>query len=147
MSKPSVIIRLVEDSASTLDQRLLAAYLATQYWVGWPGEIGSFVRIGETDSPFIHFLLQENIENFAIITASNPFSQLLGEKENEARNAALNENLVACTTLLFPARNISPDGAWPVEHGFCAAGIPEEMAMGLGKKYGQNAVVWWQNTL
>lgn len=143
MSKPRVIIRMLEDSTAAFDQQLLAAYLATQYWVGWPDETGSFVRIGSTSSAFMDFLQQENIGNFVIITASNPFSQLLDEKENAARHAALREDLEGCATLLFPARNISHDGSWPVEHGFCAAGIAAELVLALGKKYGQNAVVWW----
>jgi len=144
LSKPSVIIRMLEDSTAALDQRLLAAYMSTQYWIGWPDENGSFVTIGSTESAFINFLHQENIGNFVIITASNPFSQMLEEKENEARNVALLRDLQGCTTLLLPARNITHDGSWPVEHGFCAAGIWEAVAMGLGRRFGQNAVVWWQ---
>ena len=33
MSKPRVIIRMLEDSTVKLDQQLVAAYLATEYWV------------------------------------------------------------------------------------------------------------------
>ncbi len=135
---------MLEDSTAALDQRLLAAYMSTQYWIGWPDENGSFVTIGSTESAFINFLHQENIGNFVIITASNPFSQMLDEKENMKRNKALKEELLGRTTLLLPARNVSHDGSWPVEHGFCAAGILEAVATGLGMRFGQNAVVWWQ---
>ncbi len=113
---------MLEDSTAALDQRLLAAYMSTQYWIGWPDENGSFVTIGSTESAFINFLHQENIGNFVIITASNPFSQMLDEKENMKRNKALKEELLGRTTLLLPARNISHDGSWPVEHGFMCCG-------------------------
>ena len=48
MSKPHVIIRMLEDSTADLDQQLLAAYMSTQYWIDGPDEKGSFITVSYT---------------------------------------------------------------------------------------------------
>ena len=144
MSKPRVIIRTLEDSPPRLDQSLITAYLATRYRVDWPDETGCFLTIGERESAFTDYREREKIGTCAIITASNPRSEMLGETENARRNLQLQADLARHTTLLFPAQNISLDGDWPPEAGFCAGGIQAETAVMLGHKYEQNAIVWWE---
>lgn len=141
MSKPKLIIRMIEDSPVPLDQSLVSAYLATQYHIAWPDEKGCFLTIGDVDAAFAAFLEAQHIYTFAIITASNPFSKILEDTENERRNLALEKDLKQHATLLIAAQNICPAASWPTEYGFCAVGISEEMAVGLGRKYEQFAVV------
>lgn len=144
MSKPKVIIRTLEDSPLWLDQQLVLAYLATQYWVGWPDEKGVFLSIGGQHPALMPYLLQHNLDHCAIITAWNPRSEILPKSENHLRHIQLHQDLAGCTPLLLPARNISSDGTWPAEAGFFAGGLAAQDAIRLGIKYGQNAIVWWE---
>lgn len=142
MSKPTVIIRTLEDSPVQLDQQLVMAYLSTHYWVEWPDELGHVLRVGDQDSAFLRHLSEQFINSFAIITASNPASLLLTAAENKARKELLEKECMHLQR--YPAQNISPQGDWPHEEGFCFCGMDTATAIALARKHGQNALLFWQ---
>ena len=145
MSKPKVIIRTLEDSPDWLDQQLVKAYLATEYWVDWPTENGLCLRIGEDGGRLREILQSQQIGSFFIITAYNPNSHLLTELENEERDRRLRTDLEAVPGLKNQARNIDPMGKWPDEAGYCVCGADAAEVLRLGRKYGQNALLHWQS--
>jgi hypothetical protein len=145
MSKPPVFIRTLEDSPPWLDQQLVLAYLHTLYQVQLPEKVFVQWTIGRVCATFWDFLIQHNLQTAAIITASNPKSKLLEEAANQARQQQLAEQL-AGIPLVLPAKNISADALWPVEHGFCVVGIDQNSAIALAMAFEQLAVVWYDKT-
>ncbi|MDX2006821.1 MAG: DUF3293 domain-containing protein [Meiothermus sp.] len=78
---------------------------------------------------------------FAIITAHNPQSEPLPEKENRQRNKALEQDLMSDSLEYTFSIGESPDGTW-VEEGFAVFDLELEKALKLGRKYGQHAILW-----
>lgn len=155
ISKPTAIITTLEDSVSWLDQRLVSAYLRTTYRCflasaevpaparGEP-ESGVFdLRVGKTHPVFDHWLAGQGIRQYAFITAANPASQPLSEEENEHRNQALEGTLRHLVASVLPGISIG-DEYWPPEAGFFALGISAEQAVGQGRLFSQNAIVFGQ---
>lgn len=141
MSKPIAVIRTLEDSPEWLDQRLVEAYLRTTYRVLLP----SFeIKIGEENVIFEKWLEEQNAEVFAVITAWNPRSKLLSEEENRLKNKDLEIELEKASRFVLPALNIPETNDWPPEESFFAFDISPDEAIRLGKKYEQNAIVWWE---
>ncbi|SIO03955.1 DUF3293 domain-containing protein [Salinivibrio sp. ES.052] len=77
---------------------------------------------------------------FAILTAFNPRSQPLSEKENQLRNARLAEEMERLGTRYWPMNGGAPDGSW-FEPGFAVA-LEQSDAVALAKKWEQNAIYW-----
>lgn len=80
---------------------------------------------------------------FAILTAHNPGSQPLSPEENARRHRELERALRERGYDLAPSVNRSPEGDW-VEEGFAVLGIGLEEALAVGRRFGQNAIVYGQ---
>lgn len=80
---------------------------------------------------------------FAIITAHNPSSQPLSLQENARRHRELERVLREGGYELAPSVGRSPDGKWR-EEGFTVFGIGLEEALAIGRRFGQNAIVYGQ---
>ena len=78
---------------------------------------------------------------FAILTACNPNSVLLDEKQNAGRQSQLECVILDSGYETYAGENIAEDAAWPVEESCFVPGMPIAEAMTLGEKYGQNAIV------
>ncbi|WP_040778800.1 DUF3293 domain-containing protein [Calidithermus timidus] len=78
---------------------------------------------------------------FAIITAHNPGSQPLPAEENARRHRELERLLREGGYGLTPSVNRSPEGDW-LEEGFAVLGIGLEEALAVGRRFGQNAIVY-----
>lgn len=150
MSKPVIVIRKLEDSPEWLDRRLVAAYLATIYRVELApaGAVErGFVELhpGYGHSRyFARWLAEQNCDTYAVITAWNPASVKLSAEENAQNNKQLASDLREVSRFLLPATNLDPDDRWPPEESFFACAISAGNAARLGRKYGQNAIVWWE---
>lgn len=77
--------------------------------------------------------------DFYMITAANPYSQLLTEEENQVRNRALREELDAFSNLILPGLGRDPSSAWN-EPGWVLVATNESELIALAKKYQQNAI-------
>lgn len=107
--------------------------------------LGVGLRLTRAHPPALSdWLIAENIRTYAFITASNPRSKLLSEQENVLRNRTLERDLKKVSRFVFPGLGIGSDGNWPAEESFWALDISPENAVALGRKYGQNALVWWE---
>jgi ADP-ribosyl-[dinitrogen reductase] hydrolase len=100
------------------------------------------IRIDARTPALDALLAERRAQSWCFITASNPRSEVLGTELNRARNEELRRALDA---LALPARfdgdGRSQDGTW-TEASVLALGVGRELAVGLGRDFGQNAVVW-----
>jgi hypothetical protein len=174
MSKPVAVIRTLEDSPDWLDRRLVEAYLRTGYRVNPTpdpsperrGDVecsvernavyaaspllsgegpGVGLRIAHLlPAPLADWLSIQNISTLTVVTAWNPRSKIVSEKENRLKNKDLEVELQKVSRRILYGLNVSDTGDWPPEESFWALDIPTENAVLLGKQFEQNAIVWWE---
>jgi Protein of unknown function (DUF3293) len=78
---------------------------------------------------------------FALITAQNPFSQLLSETENADRNQRMRLEIQAQGWAYGDSSGIAADQHWR-EDGFVIWDAPVEQVLELGRRFEQNAIVF-----
>jgi hypothetical protein len=142
MSKPVAVIRKVEDSPDWLDEWLVEAYLRTSYavmFMDFPP-----IRVGEANPVLEKWLDEKKIKTYAFITAWNPGSVLLSYEENEERLDQLKDELNEICPRVLGGLGVGDSGEWPGEMSCLALDITAGDAVRLGRKYGQNAIVWWE---
>lgn len=100
------------------------------------------LRIGEHSSPLEHLYRQHAVHTAAFVTAWNPYSRVLPEAENRQRNAQLAAAIRAAGFHCIHGIGKSPDGEWVGEESFLVPGISREAAAGLGRQFGQHAIVF-----
>lgn len=125
---------------SFLPDPLVQAYRETEYRVfgGHP----MMIRIGEL-SPGLDVLLnQSRFSSAAFITACNPFSEQMSNEENDRRQESLRTDLETLGLPVIEGNGIHPAGEWPGEPSFLVPGIDRDVAIDLGRRYQQNAIVW-----
>jgi hypothetical protein len=116
--------------------RLQKAYLNTTYRVHEPA---IDIRVDKENHGLAATLSQIGHTQWAYITAWNPFSKQLTSEENDKRNQLLLDDLKPYW--VFNGEGVGDDTSWPPEKSYLVAGIHREVAIYLGKKYGQNAIV------
>ena len=77
--------------------------------------------------------------DFYMITAANPYSQVLPESENENRNQQLLEHLLLHVAEVLPAIGRDPLGTW-MEKGWVLRARDENQLIDLAKHFKQNAI-------
>jgi len=77
--------------------------------------------------------------DFYMITAANPYSQLLTDEENQARNQSLREELSNISELILPAIGRDPASDWS-ELGWVLPSRDASPLIDLGRKFQQNAI-------
>jgi hypothetical protein len=117
-------------------ERLKKAYLNTTYRVYEPA---IDIRVDKENHGLAATLQQIGHTQWAYLTAWNPFSKQLSREENDARNKSLSEDLKPFR--VYEGEGVGDDSSWPPEKSFLVAGIHREVAIYLGKKYEQNAIV------
>lgn len=120
-----------------ISNTLLEAYKATCFEII---QAKIEIYIGKENKAFETFLIENEITNWCFITAWNPFSNALTNKQNIALNKSLSLDLKDYK--LFQAQGKDTIGSWPPEPSFFVANIIEDQAIALGKKYQQNAIVY-----
>lgn len=102
-----------------------------------------FVLRVSVHSPALAALLRmHSTSSAAFITACNPASELLPAEENDQRQALLLQCIEQLGLHWLPGRGEDPAGEWPGEDSFLVLGIEKETACGLGRQFGQNAIVF-----
>lgn len=124
-----------------ISNELLKAYNETSYFVqSQSGKIS--IRIGN-EHPTIDMLLAgHGIESWAFITAWNPSSNILEEKENLERQERLKEIIADEGLSYIEGAGVGDDGIWPPEPSLFIPGISMSEAKKLGKEFEQNAIVF-----
>jgi hypothetical protein len=77
--------------------------------------------------------------DFYMITAANPYSQLLSDEENKARNQSLHVELTKISELILSAIGRDPTSDWS-EHGWVLPTSDEKLLIDLARKFHQNAI-------
>jgi hypothetical protein len=117
-----------------------SAYRGTSYMVDAPGAPVA-LRVDEP-SPELDALLESfGAEEWAFITAYNPFSEPRDPDENQERHRALLEAVRERGLQSFPSRGVDDDGTWPTERGLLILAIGRSDAAALGRELEQNAIV------
>lgn len=115
----------------------LAAYRASEYRVFAQPEL--VLRIGEPSAALDRLLEGARAASAAFLTAANPHSERRPAAENLAALERLAQDASAWRILRGEGR--SADGRWR-EPSLLVLGIEREHARTLGRRYGQNAIVF-----
>ena len=125
------LVRLV------ISEALIRAYEDAHYWVDFPaGRIA--LNIGQ---PFMGFDGFAGQNRLAIVTACNPFSEVLGDAENDARQALLIEAVAAAGLEWFPASGVDAQEKWKPEPSLAILDPSDQQLDSWMEAFGQNAVV------
>jgi len=121
-----------------IDPVTLLAYQRTEYrvdadWSLW---------VDQPSQALAAWHSRHGVNCSGFITAVNPRSRVLDEPGNRRRDRHLRAWLEAEGLRFLTAAGVDPDGNWPEEPGFLIAGIDQETAARLGRRYDQNAVIW-----
>jgi len=116
---------------------LFRAYEAAHYWVDFPaGQI--VLKIGQ---PVVGVDGFAGRIRLAIVTACNPFSEVLGDAENAARQAVLVEAVEAAGLKWFHAAGVDAQEKWAPEPSLAILDPSDERLDSWMEAFGQNAVV------
>lgn len=77
--------------------------------------------------------------DFYMITAANPYSRILTDEENKARNQSLRAELSNFSDLILPAIGRDPSSNWS-EHGWVLPSQDASPLIDLARKFQQNAI-------
>ncbi|MFM2312762.1 MAG: hypothetical protein RLZZ04_2038 [Cyanobacteriota bacterium] len=83
-----------------------------------------------------------NHHSWAIITAANPYSQILTELENKQRHHKLRSHLQELQVPWLAALGMDQTGIWTPEPSFWISGIELLEAIAIGRQFEQNAIVY-----
>ncbi len=126
---------------SRLPEGLIEAYLKTEYRAVVDGAAIT-LRIGAQSSGILSLFEQSNTGCAAFITAENPYSEPQTPEVNAERQQQLGSDLSAMGITYFPGEGRGEDPVWAPEASFLALDMDRQAAINLGRKYGQNAIVW-----
>lgn len=125
---------------SKIDPSTIQAYRETDFRVAAPEPF--VLRVGVASAQLAELYRQHRADCCIWITACNPYSQLIGDDANAARQLELARELRALGLTLFDSIGQHPAGNWPAEPGYLVPGLSLAVAKALGEKYEQNAILW-----
>jgi hypothetical protein len=124
----------------SIDKGLRQAYLDTVYRVcSEPQPID--IRIGEANPSLDQLLEIIKAHQWAFVTASNPRSQALSDRDNARRNAELKSSLEKAGWRTIDGVGLPSGTGWQPEQTLFIVGIEREAAMALARRWEQNAIV------
>lgn len=115
---------------------LLAAYQSTRYKTF---DLPIVIEIGMVCPALDDLLSQYGLSTWAFITAWNPFSRVLSDAENNHRHTCLKEAVRQYK--FFEGEGVGAASTWPPERSLLILGIAKDVAVEIGRKYEQNAIV------
>jgi putative PIN family toxin of toxin-antitoxin system len=126
-----------------LTSDIVAAYRNADYVV-LLGNAELHFRVGKPSSELDALLAERGATGAAFLTAVNPHSERRPAEENRAAAAELDRALADVHYSRFPAEGRDPTGHWPTEPGVLVLGIPRAAAEALGRRFGQNAILYME---
>lgn len=115
---------------------LVLSYLKTNFTVFSPK---IEIKIGTISDELNALLLLKNKQDWAYITASNPYSQILSDEENNERHEQLKETVKEY--IVFEGEGVGEDPKWKPEISLLILGITKEDAISIGNQFQQNAII------
>ncbi|HCI12479.1 MAG: hypothetical protein A2063_07170 [Gallionellales bacterium GWA2_60_142] len=116
------------------------AYRETDYCVDAPEPF--VLRVGVASASLAQLYRRHDMNCCAFITACNPYSRIIGDDANAARQLELARELHALGLTFFDSVGRHPAGNWPAESGYLVLGLPLATAKTLGEEFEQNAILW-----
>lgn len=129
----------MDNSSDNIDQQLLKAYQETVYQVLEPP---LSIQIGVLSADLNTFLQENDATTWAFITAWNPKSQRLSQKENKQRHQELIKMVKNAGYLYFIGKGIGENPDWEPELSLLILNIAKIDAIQIGKYFNQNAIVF-----
>lgn len=126
---------------SFIADSLIASYLATNYQIGAGADTIS-VQIDRYSQPLQKLLAVTQHSCAAIVSAYNPQSQRINDKENSAQHEQLKNLLQLRAYPFIESQNVDQMNQWPDEKSFFILGLDLNTARSLGQQFNQNAIVW-----
>jgi hypothetical protein len=126
--------------SSNLTPDLIGAYEVTNFYV--QADPGFTLNIGKFSEKLKANLKKNGADSAIFITAWNPFSKQLSDKENRFRNEMLKKELIGRSLKFLDGFGQDPAGKWTEEESFLVLGISLEAAKKLCNQFEQNAIVW-----
>jgi len=127
--------------SSTISDSLIENYTHADYRIGTAADCIT-LKIDQYSEPLAQFLVTLNQSCAAIISAYNPYSQLVSDEENVAAHESLRHILTCHAHQGIESVHTDPAGVWPAEKSFFIPGIDIHSAKSLGQQFNQNAIVW-----
>lgn len=129
----------MNDSHYNLDERLIEAYKATDYLVE---RLDLCINIGVQNENLEEFLIDNQAYAYAIITAYNPYSKILTERENQENQTKLQTKLDEGGYLYLRAKGKPTLSDWLPEPSFFIVDIKKFEVLALATSFRQNAIVY-----
>lgn len=126
-------------SSSAIPADLLTEYLGARYVLN---DAGLTIRIGQHLDAVDRICEQHGFQTWAFITAYNPRSRLLTDEENCRRNEELRLVLIEQGFFFTEGEGQCEDPTWKPEKSFFVPGVTRQLALDLGLRFNQNAVVF-----
>jgi len=127
------------------DRDLDTAYRQTVYRVFLPDGPVDF-RVGERNPALRELLRASASTAAAFVTAHNPGSRLMSQADNTRSQAELAAEARAIGAATLPGVALDPLDTWPAEDSVLLLMVDRESACTLGRRFGQNALVWIDQT-
>ncbi len=129
---------------SVIANNLIASYRGTNYQIGVSSD-AIFLRIDQYSESLAKLLATSQQSCAVIISAYNPYSQLVSDEENLAAHESLRNCLSHHSCPMIESLNIDPANIWLAEKSFFVPGLDLNTAQSLGQQFNQNAMVWIGN--
>ena len=123
-----------------MKSNLEQAYRDTLYQVYLPSGAVA-LRVDQTDAHFERWLSEENIAQWAILTAFNPGGVCYADDDNNAVQSALEIDLLEAGFEPYSGENIAASGDWPNEQTCLVPHISLDLALASARKFQQNAFI------
>ena len=124
-----------------IDPRLWEAYHTTVYDVHAPEGVVP-IRIGRLHPLIDRLCVLQGAASWCFVTAWNPGSQPLAPADNQRRNETLRAELARAGFAVLEGMGRGADPGWEPEASFLVLGVDREHACALGRRFGQNALVF-----
>jgi hypothetical protein len=125
-----------------LDEKLIAAYRATDYVLFVAGGRDVTLNIGRPNPVFDRILEERAAKTAVIVTAYNPRSVVLSETENRARHVRLVQFVQSKGYDFALGEGRDPSGQWTAEVECVVFGISAAAGLELARTFDQNAIVF-----
>ena len=126
---------------TTSRETLVVAYRAAHYVCGH-GANAFVLRIGVPSPPLASLCRAAGASSAAFLTACNPGSEPQPAEVNADAHLRLGADLTAAGYHLVEGAGEDPTGGWTAEPSYLVLAMALDAAQEVGRRYGQNAIVW-----
>jgi hypothetical protein len=126
---------------SSVTPALLAAYRATHYCVRGVAQ-PFLLRVDEPSADLEACHRAHGVSCSAFLTAWNPGSRALPEEDNRAAQLRLSALLAERGFALLAGLGVDPTGQWEGEESLLVLGVERAEAIGIGRAFGQNGILY-----